>query len=203
MDYGTEYKFLFPPRPEQATPPSLIRHYEMAGYIAQVKKNGTCNVIAVSPNKEIICETRHNEPHKQWHPNSMEAFKKGNGWCVFVAELMNNKTKTVKNVNYINDILVYDGNYLVGTSFADRQRLLSNLFTPMDECYSHYVIDNTTWLAKNYTAGFRALYDSLEGDGDEGLVFKQPDAVLAPCSSVSANSKWLAKVRKATKNYGF
>jgi hypothetical protein len=56
MDYET-YTFFPPPRLEQAIPPDLIRDCEARGFIAQIKKNGTNNVITVSPN----------DPAATWH----------------------------------------------------------------------------------------------------------------------------------------
>jgi hypothetical protein len=184
--------------------------YNTMGWVAQVKKNGTCNVIAVSPSKELHCMTRHNEAHKAWAPNkeSTEPFKHlpGKGWYLFVAELMNNKVSGIKNINYINDILASDGEHLVGTTFTERQSLIYSLFnvsTAEVETESHYEVHPNLWVAKNHTGDFKTLFDSLHKQEDEGLVLKNPTAKLQLGRNKTSNSGWMVKVRRATKNYGF
>lgn len=208
MDFS-EYQFLWPPRPEKAIPRALINFYEKRGFIAQVKKNGTQNVLAVSPSKTIHAMTRHNETHKLWKPTDLSslAFKQlpGDGWYVFVTELLHSKVANgTRDTNYINDILVCDGKHLVGMTYQERMDILHNLFpnTPVITDSSHVINSNTT-LARCHTGNFVALFDSLRDGEDEGLVFKNPKARLAYCSRQTSNVDWLYKCRRLTKNYGF
>jgi hypothetical protein len=147
------FSYLWPPRPDQPIPQSSLPYYEISlGYVAQAKKNGTCNIIAVKPSllrlkkdrrgfpedewppaEWIVCMNRHKEDHKLWQPTaaSSEIFKNlpGDGWYVFVAELLHSKLKEgPKDTNFINDILVADGEYLVGKTFGERQYMLYDLF---------------------------------------------------------------------------
>jgi len=211
MKYEGNSSYYYPPRPTNAVMKMTLPTYNRLGWVAQVKKNGTCNLIAVSPEKQIFCMTRHNEPHKQWAPNkeSTEPFNvlPGKGWYLFVAELMNNKVSGIKNINYINDILASDGEHLVGTTFRERQKLIYSLFNASKgtETDSHYIVHPNLWIAKNHEGtDFKALFDTLEHNvDDEGLVIKNPNAKLALGSNKTANSGWMVKVRKLTKNYGF
>ena len=86
----TSYSYLFPPRPENAIPGDMLGLYEKRGFVAQAKKNGTCNVMAISPERDITAMTRHRTPHKAWSANAdtKKAFQNlpGNGWYVFVCE---------------------------------------------------------------------------------------------------------------------
>jgi len=201
--------YYYPPRPENAVMRMSLPAYNNLGWVAQVKKNGTCNLIAVSPDKELFCMTRHNEQHKLWAPdkNSTEPFKElpGKNWYLFVAELLNNKVPGIKNINYINDVLAVDGEHLVDTTFRERQKIISSLFkTSIQETHSHYVVHPNLWVAKNYeNVNFKELFDALDKPEDEGLVIKNPDAKLALGNNKSANSKWMVKIRRATKNYGY
>lgn len=249
-----KYLYLYPPRPEKAIPPDGfgsvpdLSTYERMGYSAQIKKNGTCNVIAVAPSKRIttipmvaaielrkpvkapsrssirheqitrqlICMPRHGpaHPHRGWSPNANAGhiFKRlpGDDWYVFAAELLHAKTPHIKHTNYVYDILVDNGEYLIGTTFAERQarlyEILLNLAigNPAD-FVSHFVIDENLWLAKSHPAGsdFRSLYKRLEKSEDEGLVLKNPNARLELCYREQANRDWQVKCRKEHKNFSF
>jgi hypothetical protein len=58
MDY-TQFAYFAPPRPEQAIPPICIQSYEDRGWVAQIKKNGTNNLIFVAPDHTLTFRTRH------------------------------------------------------------------------------------------------------------------------------------------------
>jgi hypothetical protein len=207
------FSYLFPPRPEKPVPRDFFGYYEKKGWIGQAKKNGTCNVIAVSPDKTLICMNRHNADHGQWSPTkaSSEAFRSlpGKGWFVFVAELLHSKIALdnggVRDTNFINDILVHDGHYLVGETFADRQARIAELFLRpgQTEQVGHYVVDDNTWVAKNRVGDFKGFFAALDTPEDEGVVLKDPNSVLAICSREKSNVSWSVKSRRQHKNYGF
>ncbi len=210
------WRYLYPPRPVSAgaVAPNFLGHYEREGWVVQAKLNGTCNVMAVAPDRKTIkAMSRHADAHKLWAPSkhTVAPFAKlpGDGWYVFVAELMHSKvTGGPRDINYINDILVADGEYLVGTTFAERQELLLKLFGITDKTkgeISHYVIDAHTWLARPHSSGFAGLFKTLT-DADimyEGIVLKNPRGKLAMCGKEAANTKWLAKCRRGGKNYSY
>ena len=204
-----DFQYLFPPRPNKSIPQGLLGFYEQRGYIAQAKKNGACSVIAISPDKKITAMNRHREAHKAWtaNPETMTLFTDlpGDGWYVFVAELLHAKVAGIKDTNYINDVLVVDGKYLVGTNFVERQAMLQTMFLTGDETEtdSHFVLNKTTWLARNHSSGFDALFTSLDKPEDEGLVLKSPKVPLAPCFREGSNEGWQVKCRRQTKNFGF
>jgi hypothetical protein len=202
------WSYLYPPRPDKAISPSFASFYEDRGYVAQVKMNGTCNMISVSPEKKLVTMNRHNEPHRLWMPSvkSSAAFEAlpGPGWYVFVAELMHSKvTGFQRDTNYIHDVLVADGEYLVGQTWAERQEVLAGLFETTDTgSLSHLVINENTWLARNHFTGFDKLYADVQPHTEmEGLVFKNQKAKLALCSRENANNSWQVKCRKGGKNY--
>lgn len=205
-----DYRYLYPPRPDNAIPSHMMTMYEDRGFVAQVKKNGTCNVIAVSPSKTIHAMNRHFESHKLWSPTVVSSAPFQNlpvkGWCVFVAELMHSKvTSGRRDTNYINDVLVYDGDYLVGTTYAERIDMLKDMFSPQitDEDYCEYKIGDNASIAKCFSGKFNELFDSLDNPEDEGLVLKNPKASLAMCSKAASNSGWMVKCRRPHKNFTF
>jgi hypothetical protein len=207
------YQYLWPPRPDDAISPQMLPMVERRGFHAQIKKNGTCNVIAVSPDKKIVVKNRHKEDHKLWRPDihKLAAFTSlpGKGWYVFVSELMHSKVKAedggVRDTNYIHDILVADGEYLVGVKQANRHAMLCELFEVErhQQTYSHWVVDQYTWVARQFVEGFKPLYDSLTEKQDEGLVLKNPKAPLALCTRQGSNNKGMLKSRKGHANYTF
>jgi hypothetical protein len=203
-----DFAYLWPPRPDKAISKSLLPYYENLGWVAQVKLNGTANVMAVSPDRIIKAMTRHNDDHKMWAPSAKTAkiFQSlpGKGWYVFISELMHSKVPGIRDINYIHDVVVADGEQLVGSTFADRQKLLENLFKPNTaRPISHYILDEHTWLAKNHTEDFDDLFEALDRPEYEGLVLKRPDAKLAPCTRQTANYSWQIKIRRPHKNFNF
>lgn len=201
-----EWQYLWPPRPENAVARGLLGYYENQGWLAQVKMNGTCSVLAVAPDRKTIkAMSRHKDEHKLWAPGPQTAkpFQSlpGDGWYVFVAELMHSKVPGIRDINYINDILVADGEYLVGTTFAQRQEMLEKLFKvhTLKKTVSHYVIDAHTWLARNYEDDFSELFASLKDAEHEGLVLKDPFAKLAMCTRQGSNTAWQVKCRMPEK----
>lgn len=206
------YTYLWPPRPEKPAPPSLLKHFEQCGYVAQHKLNGTCNVIAVPPDRSrLVCMNRHADEHKAWQPTakSSAAFRalRGKGWWVFVAELMHSKVPGIRDVNFLNEVLVADGVHLSGTTFIERQQIINDAFARLlataGETDSHFDLDGHTWIAKLHTQGFSRIFKGLTRPEHEGLVLKDPRARLVQCGRPSANAKWQVKVRRPHENYAF
>lgn len=202
----TKFIYLYPPRAENALPLNKIAALEKkGGWIAQVKKNGQNSVIFVSPEKEVFAMNRHNENHKTWQfpAEAMEIYKRlpGNGWYVLNGELLHNKVRGIRNIHYLHDILVENGQYLLATTYAQRYArllmlLLGDKRKPEDK-KSHFVLDDYTWLARNHPRNFPELFKSLTDPEDEGIVIKKMEGVLA----TKNNSSWTVKCRIATKNF--
>ena len=222
-----EYSYLWPPRPgkAQAFPATrLTAREQQTGAWATIKKQGTSNGLYVGPDRRVRAMNRHRGEHKLWAPIAQThlTFRDlpGTGWYVFTAELLHSKVghasqtstgQPLRNINYIHDILVADGDYLVGTTYTDRQALLQTLFPDTVEPLrgvGYRVIDPYTWLAVNYkpnlrNPGFAALFQSLTLPEDEGLVLKMPEARLQYCHKEDANDRWQFKCRRPSGNVGF
>jgi len=198
-----EYKYLWPPRPSKAVPVNLLNHYERQGWIGQFKKNGTCTVLYVPPDKKIITKTRHNTDHKTWVPSREFAGQfitlPGNGWYAFAGELLRGDTL------YIFDLLVNNGDYLVDRTLDERLNQLRGLFPKKAASIrkSHYIANSKLWIAETISSNFVEVYKSLFSDEDEGLVLKDPKSKLSMCLTAESNSAWQIKCRKPTKKYTF
>ena len=212
-----EFKYLWPPRPDAKIPQSAIKMFERKKYAAQVKKNGTCNIVFANAN-EVIFKMRHgpDSDHLQWKPTQFhedwfknEAKKVGGGWCVYVSELLHSKTPHIKDTIYIFDQIVRNGESLVGTSFGDRQQMLMNdlVHEDSEEARDHYILaskgkQGTIVLAKTFLEGYADIFNNLEAE-DEGLVLKRWDAKLEAPITQKSNNSWQVKCRKPHRNYSF
>jgi len=198
-----KFTYVYPPRPTAQVPKNLLGFYEKQGYLAQVKKNGTCTVI-FARGLDVTFMTRHNDYHKQWTPqsNHLRPFQSSNlKYNVFAAELVHNKTKNTKNQIYIFDAIVLDGTQLVGTTFAERQAMLHSMFSGKDEGDQTRVNEFVS-VANNFNKRFADVWNSLS-DEDEGIVLKKSTGRLEPCFNSSSNCGWQCKTRKSTRNYSF
>jgi hypothetical protein len=205
MDH-TEYRYIWSARPENKVATSLLQFYENRGFWAQTKKNGT-NTLIHACGDEVLFKTRHPDiddgNHRQWTPNEehKKFFSGSKGWNVFNAELLHNKTPHIKNELYIFDVYVLDGCSLAGKTFAERQQLLHDMFSGTDEGDQVRLHKHIT-LAKCFDDEFKSRFDHLKPE-DEGLVLKDPEAVLRPCHRADSNKGWQVKVRIPHKNYTF
>ena len=206
MDYN-EYQYLWPPRPVNKIAKENLGFYQKRGFVAQKKKNGTCTVIFARGN-EVIFKTRHADiddgNHRMWTPQEdhIKFFSGSEGWNVYVAELLHSKVSGgPKNELFIFDQLVADGKSLAGTTFGSRMIAMMKKFGGEPESDQYRIGDRIT-LAKCFGGGFTALFDNL-GKEDEGLVLKDPKAILLPCHKADSNKGWQVKCRIPHSNYSF
>jgi hypothetical protein len=212
------YRYLSPPRPETKIMPETLDSGIYRNWICQVKKNGTCSVIYVPPKGEPFAKTRHEKDpeHKVWAFSERSAGSfigaRTKGWSVYVAELMHSKGNGIRDTNYIHDVLVYDGEYLIGKTYEERHTLLLKAFRVTSKYHgipgpvSHVEVDDNTWIARNFRCepkticekGFSKLFGML-GKEDEGVVLKNPKGVLLTRN----NDSWQIKSRRPHDNYGF
>lgn len=208
LDYQ-EFKYLYPPRPENIISHDRIPYYEKTGWVAQYKKNGTNTIIACSPTGELTLMNRHFEKHKAWQITShlkdalAKILPKGS-WTVLTGEILHNKTPTVKDTLFIHEVLVYESKFLLGTTFLERQKILEKLLPGGEEKYSHFELTPKLWRAKLLTKDLEGLFLAIkEPKIDEGLVLKKPDGILKFCDTTKSNAAWQIKVRYPAKNYSF
>jgi hypothetical protein len=202
---------MIPPRANTMIPPSALGAYEGRDWRGTAKKNGTNNVIVVSPSKEITAHNRQGEPHKLWKVSEQNTtiFRRlpGTGYWVLNTELIHSKVVGMRDINYVHDVLVADGKELWGTTYEERQKILIKTFSAVSEFsrlkmeLSHVAVDNYTWLAINHTSDFRELYTMLDGPDDEGLVLKRASGRLGVRDSSGA--PWMVKCRRTNKNVSF
>jgi ATP-dependent DNA ligase len=208
------WQYIYPPRPKTSIPFDATGQYADAAWTAQLKLNGTRNLIFVSPDGEVDFWNRHKERHKAWSPppQIVDAIKQQfacGKWIVVDSELLHSKHASVKNTLYLFGLLVCDNEYLVGCTYADCHAMLAQRCGKVKpiERFGGFVSEVSTniWLANLIpneqwdTAWQIANSQPIV----EGIVLKRLAAKLEYARSEDNNGSWMIRCRKATKNYQF
>lgn len=204
---------IYPPRPKLSVSPDEIKKYEKKGWIGQRKFNGTRTLVYQTDIDEFELTTRHRTAHKQYvltrdMKAALQALALGAGVHVLDGELMHSKTKGLKDTLVLWDILVHEDKYLVGTTYAERYKLLNDLLgRPKDyeQVTGHglalHVVGNI-WLAETFGAQLvKRFKEAKDVDEIEGLVLKSPAGELEQGTAENNNASWQVRCRKPHKNY--
>lgn len=225
-----KFRYIYPPRPENALPAESLEAYDIEKYMAQPKLNGDCMLVFTN-GIETHVWNRHKEKFKKaiklepiFHKLHRETItdikgEKTNKWMVLVGEYMAKSKKNhldeVWNDKFvIFDIIAYDGFQLIGHTFKERMELLDRLYgkddmeLTADGVETHKFLYTTpvegVFRVKTFFNCFTALWNDLvKIDMMEGLVLKQADAALENGITQLNNSAGQVKFRKPTKNYQF
>lgn len=217
MEYSS-YRYLWPPRPEEAVAPTSLAMFEPMRWWAQAKMDGTNCTVYVPPAKgdDAFAMGRAGADNRLvWQPGerwrTFESYLPGKGWYAFQGELLHTRGVGVRDTIFLFDLLVDDGEYLIGTTYAERYHRLATLCgnvgaEPWVED-THMVITPGVWLATNRARAFSewfAAIRNLPGKPPvEGLVFKNPNGKLAPCTRAVSNAVWQRKCRRPTDHLSF
>ena len=212
MALFNKFRYIFPPRPKNAIPVDELDFWDNNTLLSQPKLNGSNSLIFTNGEKVIVMN-RHNQTltNVRVTTDEIKSIYKGNGeWMVLNAEYMNKSQndETGRPFNHksvIFDILVLEGNYLVGTTFEQRVAILNDLYDQVDCEKEHlYGISENIYRVKSYNGGFLDLYnDLIKIDMYEGLVMKRKNAKLELGTNEMNNVRSQLKCRKPTKNYAY
>lgn len=208
------YSYIFPPRPKNPISPNDIESWDNGQMIGQPKINGS-NVVLFTDGSHLLIYNRHSQRFSSFKIDNDEVlsslYKCDEGkWMVLNGEYLNKSKKDEDNEVFNNkliifDILVYNSEYLIGSTFQERIELLDKIYGKLrsDKPYLYSISDNI-YRVKSYEFEFKKIFDSLiKIDMVEGLVFKRKNAKLERGLTEDNNSKSQCKVRKPTKNYKF
>mgnify|MGYP003402582734 FL=1 len=217
MKYS-KFMYLFPPRPEVKTKPTELSRYDNGEYIAQPKYNGSCCIVFTN-GVEVKVFNRHKELLS--NVSSLIDFKrlaKSKEWFAYAGEYLN-KGKLGENGEkevgkfVIWDLLVWNGEYLIGSTLKQRLDLLEQIY-PCNrsvvshklEMYEHLCCTEilNIYKAPTYINNFASLYTEIvKTDLYEGLVLKKLNSKLTYGLQELNNTDWQIKCRKETKLYNF
>jgi ATP-dependent DNA ligase len=213
------YSYLFPPRPIQTTHHSELSKYDNSQFLVQPKYNGTCCNVFISKDEVIVMNRHKRTITSNYSDIDFRGMYRGEGWMVVCGEFLNKNKKGEDgkpfNLKFVIwDILVYEGKYLLGSTFIERMYILEQLYPCIEmmvdnnglKSYNHlcFTSHKNIYKAPVYSNNFSKLYDSIvDTDLYEGLVLKRKDAKLSYGLTEKNNNDWQIKCRKPTKLYDF
>lgn len=209
--YST-YKPLYPPRPKNPISCVDLNHYDDNNFISQPKLNGS-NCCLFTNGESINVTNRHKQRLTNFSLTQEEikkVYRGTNQWTMINGEYMNKSKKDDNGVVFnhklvIFDLLVLDGNYLIGHTFQQRVEMMDELYGKQECEYDYlYQITDNIYRVKSFYKGFKEIYDELTPiDMIEGLVLKRKNSKLEMGLTEGNNTRSQLKCRKPTKNYKY
>ena len=212
MPKYTNFKYVYPPRPKNAVSPEDLDFWDNNTLIAQPKMNGS-NCIIFTNGEDFFVMNRHKQRltnFKITRDELSEIYRGDGEWMIINGEYMN-KSQNDENKKVFNhklvifDILAYNGEYLVGSTFSERVELLDRIYGKNESEKDYlYSISSNVYRVKSYTTDFKRIFDEfIKIDMIEGLVMKRSSAKLEAGLTESNNIKSQLKCRKPTLNYKY
>ena len=211
MPKYTNFKYIYPPRPKNSISPEDLDFWDNGSLIAQPKLNGS-NCLVFTNGDSYFIMNRHKQRLTGFKLSDQICdFYRGDGeWMILNGEYLN-KSKSDENGEVFNhkfvifDILAYNGEYLLGSTFSQRVQLLYEIYGKVESEKDYlYSISDNVYLVKSYESKFKDLFNKLTPiDMIEGLVMKRKNAKLELGATELNNVKSQIKCRKATKNYKY
>lgn len=211
MKYN-KFRYVYPPRPKNAISPEDLNYYDNGNFLCQCKLNGS-NCVIFTNGVDYFVMNRHKQRltnFKITNEELSEIYRGDGEWMIINGEYMNKsksdeKSKVFNHKLVIFDILAYNGEYLVGSTFSDRVELLDKLYGKQESEKDYlYSITTNVYRVKSYSNNFKNLFDTITTiDMIEGLVMKRSNAKLEAGLTESNNIKSQLKCRKPTLNYKY
>jgi len=205
-----KFRYIYPPRPEIKIPALSLQGFEDEGlFLGQPKLNGS-SMLLFTDGKELHIMNRHKKLMvSKIDKEELLGLHKGKGWMVLCGELMNKSQRDednkVWNLKFaIWDLLVFEGKYLIGSTFEERVSILRTLYPDnLVKKHLHQISENC-FRVNTIITGFVETYNDITlHQMYEGFVLKRRDGKLDAGWQVANNVRTQMKCRKPTKNYAF
>lgn len=195
------YIFYYPNRPtlvpaDTINPMNPSRDYldlleKSQRYVAEQKWNGD-NALLYTDAMELW--NRHHA-RLAYRPSEelldeLSRFPKGS---IINGEMVNSKTKTVKNLFLVHCIMAWKGTLLNGKTWGDSRKILEDY-----KGWGTHCVLSPVW-----TTGFWDLFQKADGAVIEGIILKDPKGKIQFSATPLKDVNWMLKVRKACKKYQF
>jgi ATP-dependent DNA ligase len=183
-------KYLYPNLPNWLDPESARGFDKKTDWIAERKKNGwRCLAIRTETGLELWTR-RHTIIHDPL-PMTRSALGELPPLTVIDGELIDKRSKDIKDHYYAFDILFAAGKQLTGMSWTLRRKILEEVMKYIPVEISEPIIP-----------GKYLLYETAIADGDEGIVMKCINSkYLVDYGSCPKNPYWM-KCKKAEDSFG-
>jgi hypothetical protein len=221
-------QYIYPPRPEQAIPKDQAEIYYTMGWRPQLKYNDSRALIK-HVSGQITLWNRHGERFRTYHtPDWLldqitQTIKTLGldpaGYHLLDGGLLDQKHSAIKDTLVIWDILVRDGQQLLGTTYLDRY----NMLVAKDQQPWYYkqfifgkkITDNIFVADLYYGVDHQMLWDMVAEVNApftvgnevkpliEGIVIKNPHAQLEMGYKEKNNTDWIVKSRVKTGRHRF
>jgi hypothetical protein len=229
-------KYIYPPRAENCIPRDQAQIFLEMGWQPQLKYNDSRCLIKILPGHNIELWNRHGEKFRTYHApqqltQQLQTLAQTlqlspDTWSLLDGGLLDQKHPAIKDTIIIWDILVRDGQHLLGTTYQDRYQSLTRPISTV-ETYWHthpkhqpidfgIKLDQNLILARNYTAAdYNNIWEMAQTanapwtvDGNlrpvlEGVVLKDPKGTLQMGYKIKNNTDWMVKSRVATGRHAF
>lgn len=220
-------QYIYPPRPENAIPKEHAEIYYSMGWKPQLKYNDSRALIKYVSG-EITLWNRHGERFRTYHtPDWLtDQIKQAintlglspTGYHLLDGGLLDQKHSAIKDTLVIWDILVQDGQHLLGTSYQQRYDELRVSDKPW--CYKQFVfglsLTDNIFVADYYSGDDHDMLWDMVAEVNapftvgkdikpliEGIVIKDPTAKLEMGYKEKNNTDWIVKSRVHTGRHRF
>lgn len=186
---------LVPPDPQNPLDPkpNYINGLEASGkYVAEQKWNGDNLTLMTGKSRLEFWNRQHSRLKYAPSDGVREELLRLPKNCSYNAELVHNKTKTVKHRIIVHCVMVWKGKPLLGKSWGDSRRILEDLE------FGEHVVLSPVW-----KSGFWDLFQKADGSIIEGIILKDPNGKLVFSSRPVPDVPWMLKIRKPCKKYSF
>lgn len=182
--------YIWPNIPNWLDPKSLEGFDSKIDWIAERKKNGwRCLAMRTETGLELWTR-RHTLIHDPL-PITREALMNLPPMTIIDGELMEKRTKDIKDHYYAFDIIMLKGKMLNGYSWTTRRKFLEETFRTIPSIE----------LSEPITVGKSFLYKLAIETGDEGIVLKNINSkYLVDYKSCQQNPLWI-KVKKPENSF--
>jgi len=224
-------QYIYPPRPDKAIPRDQTEILGQMGWLAQLKYNDTRCLIKLLPNGESELWNRHGEQIRSytcpdWLHDQIKTLRDKlglakNEYHLLDGGLLDQKHRAIKDSLVIWDILVRDGEHLLGSNYLDRY---NSIQAPKDIPWYWSHGENTHRFGTSYTPNifipelYPAIawpqlwdlihtvnkpFENIAGPLLEGLVFKNPLGTLDMGFTEKNNADWIMRSRVTTGRHTF
>lgn len=177
-------KYIYPNLPSAIPPLSLVDYNDE--WIAERKKNGW-RCLAVRTDKGLELWTRRHTLIKDPLPETRANLLRLPVNTMLDGELMEKRTKEIKDKYYAFDIIFFKNQPLVHLAWTERRKYLE---------YSLLSNDIGVDISSPVRENFKSLYDVSVEEGDEGVVIKKATSpYVVDLRSCPANPYWLKAKR--------
>lgn len=222
-------QYIFPPRSKNAVPREQSSIFGALGWKAQLKYNDTRTIIKYCHDDKIELWTRHAEKFRSYNPPAWlveelaqigSMLNRTPGTVMMLdGGLLDQKHRLIKDTIVIWDMLVFDDEHLLGTTYASRYGRIAGL-TSGPWCYNVPKVGNVEFglrltdhvlvpechSSESWTTLWTKV-DQVNKPFDspvlEGLCFKDMNGKLELGHREINNSSWFMRSRVKTGRHNF